>query len=44
MVKRLTLQIKSGEKEGDNKTKQQQEKTKTSLFHSQEKGFLKKSA
>ena len=40
IVKRLILQIKSGEEEGDNKTKN---KTNTLRFHSQDKGFLKKS-
>ena len=39
MVKCLILQIKSNEEEGD---KKQKIKTKT-CFHSQEKGFLKKS-
>ena len=42
IVKHVILQIKNSEKVGGNKTKQKN-KTKTSRFHSQEKGFLKKS-
>ena len=43
--KRFFLQIKSGKEEGDNKTKNKTKKTnkQTSLFHSQEKSFLKES-
>ena len=43
IAKRLILQIKNGEEEGDNKTNKQTNKkqTETSRFHSQEKSFLK---